>query len=459
MEKTEKKEDRDKKIMMNEIISKVKIQIIPNEKKMLEKISKFLKKLKKSLSEINNIDIFVGGSIGKKTFLKNVHDCDIFVRFDYEKYKNEDISSILYRALKRMSVKRVHGSRDYYQKKFEGLLYEMVPVLKITDWKKALNVTDMSPLHVKWVEKKLNNNEKLKQEVKLSRSFFKANNLYGAETHIQGFSGHVLDILTINYGSFLKFIESISKIKEGTIIDVEHFYKTKKSALENIDKSKLSPLIIIDPVMPSRNAGAAISKKVFEKAKSVCKNFLESPSFSFFEKEEIKIGEIIEKAIVPENKFFIVLKAIPLKKKEDVAATKMLKAFRLLKHHLELNDFSVSNFDWIWKKKYGFCFFLTDEEISETYIREGPPLKSKNDVKKFKSVNEDVFEKDGKLYANIKRKFIRPELFIRDFSRKDFLKDKIKSLKIFNIKRHDKDDKNIIKQFNKNIFRLIKNDK
>ncbi|MCK5177217.1 MAG: hypothetical protein KAQ92_05820, partial [Candidatus Aenigmarchaeota archaeon] len=49
-------------------------------------------------------------------------------------------------------------------------------------------------------------------------------------------------------------------------------------------------------------------------------------------------------------------------------------------------------------------------------------------------VNVDVFKKDKKLYAYIKREFTRPELFIKDFAKKKFLKDKIKSLKVFKIK-------------------------
>ena len=190
--------------------------------------------------------------------------------------------------------------------------------------------------------------------------------------------------------------------------------------------------------MPSRNAGAAISKKIFEKAKEVCRNFIESPSFESFKKEEIKIGAIIENAKVPEKKVFIVIKAIPLNKKEDIAATKMIKAFGILKKSMEKNGFEIEDFDWCWKKKYGFCWFTTNEEIPKKYVKEGPLKQMVEHSKRFIETNKDVFEKKGRFYSFADRDFARPDIFIKNFSRKKSLKDKIKSMKIFSVKKNKK---------------------
>src|SRR5210317_361053 len=64
----------------------------------------------------NNIEAkcVKGGSTAKGTFLKDDHDIDLFVIFDY-KYKGKDISEILKEIL--IDVDIVHGSRDYFQLK------------------------------------------------------------------------------------------------------------------------------------------------------------------------------------------------------------------------------------------------------------------------------------------------------------------------------------------------------
>ena len=50
--------------------------------------------------------------------LLNDYDVDIYVKFNYQKFKdNENISEILYKILKKKfkKVVRLHGSRDYFQ--------------------------------------------------------------------------------------------------------------------------------------------------------------------------------------------------------------------------------------------------------------------------------------------------------------------------------------------------------
>ena len=64
---------------------------------------------------------------------------------------------------------RIHGSRDYFIVDFENLSFEIIPVLKIKNATEAKNITDISPLHVKWMNNNLN--EKLKVTPNISFSF------------------------------------------------------------------------------------------------------------------------------------------------------------------------------------------------------------------------------------------------------------------------------------------------
>jgi len=131
----------------------------------------------------------LGGSAAKGTMIRGGFDCDVFVRFDMS-YQGEMISDILDPVLKIFKgVKRLHGSRDYFQFIKDDIVFEIVPVLKISNPEKAINVTDISPLHVDWVRTSISG---LCDEIILTKLFCRAQGVYGAESYIKGFSGHVI---------------------------------------------------------------------------------------------------------------------------------------------------------------------------------------------------------------------------------------------------------------------------
>jgi len=147
--------------------------------------------------KIDDAKLELGGSYAKDTFLRGNHDIDVFVKFPYKLYRDKDLSEILGKRLSRKH-KRVHGSRDYFQLQKNGYTFEFIPVLDIKDSSQAKNITDVSPLHKKWVREHLKNPD----EVRLIKKFCRAQNVYGAESYIKGFSGYVLEILIVHYGSF-----------------------------------------------------------------------------------------------------------------------------------------------------------------------------------------------------------------------------------------------------------------
>ena len=81
-------------------------------------IDNFLKIINKNLKDAKAV---LGGSGAKATWLTKAHDADIFVQFDYKKYKekSDQISDILEKHLKKRfkKIDRIHGSRDYFQLK------------------------------------------------------------------------------------------------------------------------------------------------------------------------------------------------------------------------------------------------------------------------------------------------------------------------------------------------------
>jgi len=54
--------------------------------------------------------------------------------------------------------------------------------------------------------------KKILDEIRIAKAFCYANNCYGAESYISGFSGYALELLVYHYKSFLKFIKSMVKL-------------------------------------------------------------------------------------------------------------------------------------------------------------------------------------------------------------------------------------------------------
>ena len=387
-----------------------------------------------------NAAAVLGGSIAKKTFLKGDYDCDVFVKFDYGEFKSKDdvLSDVLERVLKGFEPLRVHGSRDYFQFFKDGIKFEVVPVLNIKNPKDALNVMDVSPLHVLWFKK--HSDEMICDSVRLAKLFCKAQEIYGAESFVKGFSGHVLDILIVYYGSFLRLLKAASsdwkrkfEKHEKIIVDVENFYKGK--ALFNINKSKIQgPLVVVDPVQKERNAAASLSEKnlrVFIRAAS---KFLKNPSKSFFKVKVFDENKLINSAL-KNKRPLVIVKAMPLKKSVDVAGCKLLKAYDFIVNNMLKNDFQVIKKGFYWSKKLEepavFYFFIKDAVLEEDFVIKGPPVKMKSAVKNFVRKHKKTFVKGGFVFAIEKRKFRRAVDLLKHLLNSDYVKTRTSKFEFF----------------------------
>ncbi len=411
---------------MKEILDNVLGSIKPTkeeEKEVFDKVDFILKKINNSIRDAKAI---LGGSGIKGTWLKNAHDEDIFVCFDYTKYKNrsDELSDILEKKIKKkFKIKRLHGSRDYFQIKDKGSTVEIIPILGIKKADDAKNITDISPLHALWVNK----HKKLRDEMRLLKHFCKSNDLYGAESHIKGFSGYICEILVVNYGSFVNVLKSAVKWKEKDVIDVRKYFK-KGEVFRTLNSSKLfSPLIVIDPVQESRNAAAALSYEKFELFKKKAKEFLKKPSIKFFEKKEFSIEDIKKKA---KKNLLIVFDVKPNSGKEDIVGCKLIKALETIRKGIEKEDFKIINYGWNWNKDAIFYFIIKKEKLSKMKIHDGPPLRAKDHVKIFKKMYKKTFVDCGIVKAEIKRKYTDVNELVKDLIKDKDVKSRVKKIKI-----------------------------
>lgn len=423
MSKKSKTQTKRKKIdsLLKEVLEKMKppkedLELIENSMK------EFLGKLRKNLKVLKiNAEIFVGGSFAKNTIIKkDAYDADIFIRYE-KKYSKENISELLGRALKGVkNVSKVHGSRDYFRIKINPQFFiEVIPVLKIKNPKEAENVTDLSYSHVNYINKKIKS-EKILEDIRIAKAFCYANNCYGAESYIGGFSGYALELLVYHYKGFMKFIKAASRMgKEKIVIDIEKHFRNKQAALMDINSSKLeSPIILVDPTYKQRNALAALSEETFEKFRKTCRKFLKKPSMKFFEPQKTDLKKI-ERDAKKRKHEFLLFELKTEKQEGDIAGSKLLKFYRHLNTKIE-DFFVIKNKGFFYNgDKTAKCFFVVKSR-GET-ISAGPYLKDRKNAERFRKKHKIVFEKNGRIYAKEKINFT-----LKEFLKRWKIKNKIK---------------------------------
>ncbi len=392
---------------MEKILSEQKKKLTPSPN-LKSEVDEFVKELKSK-----GLDVMLGGSVAMGTNLSDKHEADIFVRL-----KGPDYSNQLEAFLKKnkYSYKKLHGSRDYFQIQKKGL-YELIPVKNIKKPEEAETIVDMSPFHVDYFNKKLD--EDMKQEIRLAKAFCKAQKIYGAESHIKGFSGHSLNLLIQYYASFKNLLIQSQKWKPKLIIDVENQIK---DPLMELDKSKTDgPLIIIDPVYKYRNASAALSLENFNKFKKKAGEFIKNPSFDYFKKYNLKDNL---------DDDYIILEVKPLKDKDDVAGSKIIKIKEFLERELKNNGFEIK--DSLWEYEDPSIIALKTKFLGKTAIINGPPTHMKSHVEDFKRKHDGVYQEKGFLKAKTVRDFEKAEDLLNILLKNEYVNTRCNSIKIIN---------------------------
>lgn len=431
---------------MGKLLEELKGKWRPSDREALDvekAAAAFVKKLEAPLRKAKAKAV-VGGSGAKGTWLKGMHDIDVFVCFDYNKYKGRsgELSEFLAAAVKRAfkSYERLHGSRDYFKVRHNGYNFEIVPILKIKKASQALNITDVSLLHSGWVKKEIRKNKKaaLDDEIRITKAFCKAQKVYGAESYIRGFSGYACEVLTAYYGSFMKLITAATKWKKQIsagkkiIIDAANHYK-RRDPLRELNQAKVqSELIVIDPVQAERNATAALSNETLSKFIAVAEAFARRPEKSFFEKQEVTEEKLQQEA---KGKQLLIVEAEPARGKEDVVGARLVKAFGHILLQLKEKGFIVAESGWDWEKgsKAATLWYIINKAAPEPEVRYGPPLSNKLHAEKFREehlgkAGRQLFEKNGRLYARIDRAYKQAQPLVSSLIREDaYLKDKARN--------------------------------
>src|SRR3989344_3369410 len=398
-------------------------EVLNNQKKDIKPSIYELSLLKKESAEIISLikkeitkkkikaKVFIGGSFAKGTLDKrDEYDVDIFIKFDK---KHKEISYLTEQILNSFkndlgfNFKKIHGSRDYFSFSKENRQYEIIPVLDIRKASQASHVTDLSYFHVNYVKKKSNKN--IISDILLAKRFCKAQNVYGAESYINGFSGYALECLIIHYKSFKNMLKNLTSAKE-LIIDPQKHYKSKLDVNLNMSESKLkSPIILVDPTLKDRNVLAALNDGSFLRFQKAARAFLVKPSNSFFQRKN-SLKYKLEEGKIKKDEILIELQTD--RQEGDIAATKMKKFAEYLRKELS-QYFVIKCFDYEYQNNHSSLIFFSLKNKLKIE-RKGPPLKMIKEVKNFKNKNKNTYIKKDRIYAIVNSPS-NPKIFLHNF--------------------------------------------
>lgn len=377
---------------MKQIISKIEKSVIP---------SKNIKKLKKQIADeafalvenqIRNypeiVGLEFGGSYAKDTWLSKEADVDIFIKFKKsisdEKF-TEISKKIGFESMKKYNPYVRYSEHPYVEARIKKTRINVVPCYDVNlgEWKSS---ADRSPFHTKFMQNTLT--LKMRNEVRILKTFLKLIKIYGAEIAKQGFSGYVSEVLIINFGSFENVIKSIAKIQQNQIIG-----KTSK-IFE-------TPIVIIDPIDSNRNLAAAISNENIGKFILACRSFQNNSTLQFFKPKKIKSPiNNLENVLVVKFNFRI--------RSPDIIWGQIKKASTSLTTQLELGGFNVlRNKAHLDGQNDAYLFFLMEStKIPKNYSKNGPEFFREDDCNNFISKN---IGKTELMWINDDRKIISLE--------------------------------------------------
>lgn len=373
---------------MDSLLKEVLNRIKPSEEergRVRSIVEKVVERAKRKAEEVGvEAEVEVEGSIAKDTWLSGDKDIDIFIILP------KDLGLGGLRTVGLEIAKGAAGERwiesyaehPYVEARVEGYRVDIVPCLKVDRPDARISAVDRTPFHTRYVLSKID--EGKRDEVRLLKKFMKGIDVYGAEMRVGGFSGYLVELLVIEYGSFLNVVEEASRWGERRLIDIEKYYDAEDAMA--IFKE---PLVVVDPVDKRRNVAAALTSEKYFEFIAASRAFLKKPAMSFFFPQESAIGKFDDAMALVRDRgtHLLVLYASCPRLPAEVLWGQLTKSLSGVGKLLEGEGFSVLYAKpWSDEENYvALAFELDKDKLAKTYLRKGPPVHMAEDESSFLS--------------------------------------------------------------------------
>ena len=392
---------------MKKLLSEIVKEVTPTKKEHaaeLEIVRKIIDLLK-----AYDVKPILVGSLEKGTDLSGNKDIDVFMKFPPSVGREElekkalAIGKTVFKKLK-SKYEIDYAEHPYVKGFYSGYDVEIVPCY---DGGKIISSVDRTPLHTKYVKKKIKASKKFHGDIRLLKQFMKGRGVYGAEAKVEGFSGYLVELLVIHYKSFASVLKAASQWSIPEIIDVEKQWDDPASLKYLFTQACL---IVIDPVDKNRNVAAAVSKEKLSKFIISSEEFLKKPAREFFFPKDTKpkTTKELAKKIGGRRTKFLALVLKHKKLNENTLYSQLKKTIKSMADEVECKEFKVFNHTY-WTNELDTSIIMLEMEVwSLPDIRhhQGPPVDmDPENQEKFlaKYSKEKPYMKDGRWVVDTER--------------------------------------------------------
>ncbi|UCC92698.1 MAG: CCA tRNA nucleotidyltransferase, partial [Thermoplasmata archaeon] len=327
-----------------------------------------------------NVEPFVAGSVAKDTHLRDP-DVDIFILFPPDVPLEELTAKGMDIARSIIDGEEKYAQHPYLQGTFEGFSVDMVPAYRLKDTKSLMTAVDRTPFHVKYV-----NNTLLKEqhdEVRLFKAFLKGIGKYGAEETVQGFSGYLVELMVIHFGTFHAALKGLSAYVPGTQLDTFHLLRDD-DVPDPEDVGRFDDaMVFIDPVDHKRNVASPVSLETLGFVIMAVREYLKRPRMTFFfpNPPDVLSRQRLEGLMTDRETTLVGIEIPKFHENADVIHGQLRKAVRAITRMCNRSGFPVlhSSYNVLGKK----CIMLFEFEVSHlpvVYVHHGPRVGEGNEA-------------------------------------------------------------------------------
>lgn len=216
----------------------------------------------------------VAGSAARGTFLQDRLDIDLFLLFppDLPRDRLREEGLALGRAVLTEPETR-YAEHPYLRGRFEGFTVDAVPGFAIDDPSHPISPVDRTPFHQEYLAAR--ETPPIVAQVRLAKQFFRSLGVYGSEARTEGFSGYLVELLVIRFGSL-----------RALLTEARSWRVPVRLAEPGREPPRLPAevaLVLADPVDPNRNVASALSRRNLGLFILAAGAYLAAPSLRFFE--------------------------------------------------------------------------------------------------------------------------------------------------------------------------------
>jgi len=276
----------------------------------------------------------VAGSAARGTFLKDRLDIDLFLLFppDLPRDRLREEGLALGHAVLSEPETR-YAEHPYLRGRFEGFMVDAVPGFAITDPAHPISPVDRTPFHQEYLAAQ--ETPGIVAQVRLAKQFFRALGVYGSEARTEGFSGYLVELLVIRFGS-LRALLAAARNWRVPVRLAEPGREPPRLPAE-------VALVLADPVDPNRNVASALSRRNLGLFILAAGAYLDAPTARFFEpRPRAPLGREEALQYLERRGTHVTIVTLPRPELvDDTLYPQVRKAARAVAEELSRSDFSV----------------------------------------------------------------------------------------------------------------------